>query len=183
MISAMKKSLAALAVAFVVGLPGWLFAQRVPLTLALQDSPDMMPVLVAHHSGIFAQEGLETRPVVFRSGVQLLQSVIGGDAQIGVCSAPEPIQAVGAGAKIKIPWGNSNLMPFAVVSRPEIRSVAELKGKKIAISSPGSLTDFLTRYVLKNKGIDPAQVNLLSIGGVSTRFAALLSGGVDASLD
>jgi NitT/TauT family transport system substrate-binding protein len=73
-------------------------------------------------------------------------------------------------------------MPFAVVSRPEIRSVAELRGKKIAISSPGSLTDFLTRYVLRNKGVEPSQVNLLSIGGVSTRFAALLSGGVDASL-
>jgi NitT/TauT family transport system substrate-binding protein len=114
--------------------------------------------------------------------VQLMQSVIGGDAQIGICSAPEPIQAVGAGAKIKVPWGNSNLMPFAVVSRPEIRTIQDLKGKKIAISSPGSLTDFLTRYVLKNKGLEPAQVSLLSIGGVSTRFAALMSGGVDASL-
>jgi NitT/TauT family transport system substrate-binding protein len=73
-------------------------------------------------------------------------------------------------------------MPFAVVSRPEIRSIQELRGKKIAISSPGSLTDFLTRYVLKNKGLEPGQFSLLSIGGVSTRFAALLSGGVDASL-
>ena len=157
-------------------------AQKAPLTIALQDSPDMMSALVAHHSGYFSQEGLETRPVVFRSGVQLLQSVIGGDAQIGLCSAPEVIQAVGAGAKVKVPWGNSNLMPFAIVSRPEIRSIQELKGKKIAISSPGSLTDFLTRYVLKNKGLEPAQLSLLSIGGVSTRFAALLSGGVDASL-
>jgi NitT/TauT family transport system substrate-binding protein len=73
-------------------------------------------------------------------------------------------------------------MPFAIVSRPDIRSIQELKGKKIAISSPGSLTDFLTRYVLRNRGLEPSQVSLLSIGGVSTRFAALLSGGVDASL-
>jgi NitT/TauT family transport system substrate-binding protein len=157
-------------------------SQKAPLTIALQDSPDMMPALVAHHSGYFSQEGLETRPVVFRSGVQLIQSVIGGDAQIGICSVPEVIQAVGAGAKVKVPWGNSNLMPFAIVSRPDIRSIQELKGKKIAISSPGSLTDFLTRYVLKNRGLEPSQVSLLSIGGVSTRFAALLSGGVDASL-
>ena len=157
-------------------------AQKIRLTLALQDSPDMLPTLVAEHSGYFSREGLETRPVVFRSGVQLMQSVIGGDAQIGICSAPEPVQAIGAGAKIKIPWGNSNLMPFAIVSRPEIRTIPDLKGKKIAISSPGSLTDFLTRYVLKQKGLEPLQVSLLSIGGVSTRFAALMSGGVDASL-
>src|ERR1043166_147295 len=178
----MKRAWAFLVVLFLFGVCTPLNAQKTPLTLALQDSPDMMPVLVAHHAGYFSQEGLETRPVVFRSGVQLLQSVIGGDAQIGLCSAPEVIQAVGAGAKIKVVWGNSNLMPFAIVSRPDIRSIQELKGKKIAISSPGSLTDFLTRYVLKNRGLEPSQVSLLSIGGVSTRFAALLSGGVDASL-
>jgi ABC-type nitrate/sulfonate/bicarbonate transport system substrate-binding protein len=115
---------------FFAGAP-LLQAQKARLTIALQDSPDMLPTLVAEHSGYFSREGLETRPVVFRSGVQLMQSVIGGDAQIGICSAPEPIQAVGAGAKIKVPWGNSNLMPFAVVSRPEIRTIQDLKGKKL----------------------------------------------------
>jgi NitT/TauT family transport system substrate-binding protein len=178
----MKRAQAFFVVVVILGFAVPLNAQRAPLTLALQDSPDMMPVLVAHHSSYFSQEGLETRPVVFRSGVQLLQSVIGGDAQIGLCSAPEVIQAIGAGAKIRVPWGNSNLMPFAIVSQRDIRSIHELKGKKIAISSPGSLTDFLTRYVLKNRAIEPAQVSLLAIGGVSTRFAALLSGAVDASL-
>jgi ABC-type nitrate/sulfonate/bicarbonate transport system substrate-binding protein len=92
-----------LVVLLLLGFGAPLNAQRAPLTLALQDSPDMMPILVAHHSGYFSQEGLETRPVVFRSGVQLLQSVIGGDAQIGLCSAPEVIQAVGAGAKVRVP--------------------------------------------------------------------------------
>jgi NitT/TauT family transport system substrate-binding protein len=157
-------------------------AQKTRLTIALQGSPDMLPTLVAVHSGHFSQEGIEATPVVFRSGVQLMQSVVGGDAQIGICSAPEPVQAIAAGAKVKVPWGNSNLMPFAVMSRSDIRTVQDLKGKKIAISSLGSLTDFLTRYVLKNKGLDPSQFTLLSIGGVSTRFAALLSGAVDASL-
>jgi len=157
-------------------------AQKARVTIALQGSPDMLPTLVAVHSGHFAREGIEATPVVFRSGVQLMQSVVGGDAQVGICSAPEPIQAIGAGAKVRVPWGNSNLMPFAVMSRAEIRTVQDLKGKKIAVSSLGSLTDFLTRYVLKNKGLDPSQFSLLSIGGVSTRFAALLSGSVDASL-
>jgi NitT/TauT family transport system substrate-binding protein len=178
----MKQILAFCVVVYSLSTGALVQAQKPRLTIALQDSPDMLPTLVAEHSGYFSREGLETRPVVFRSGVQLMQSVISGDAQIGICSAPEPIQAVGAGAKIKIPWGNSNLMPFAVVSRPEIRTIQNLKGKKIAISSPGSLTDFLTRYVLKQKGLEPAQFSLISVGGVSTRFAALLSGGVDASL-
>ena len=46
-------------------------AQKARLTIALQDSPDMLPTLVAEHSGYFSKEGLETRPVVFRSGGDL----------------------------------------------------------------------------------------------------------------
>lgn len=157
-------------------------AQKARFTIGLLASSDMLPTLVAEHSGHFSQEGLGTTLVVFRSGVQLMQSLIGGDTQIALCSAPEFIQAVGAGARVKAPWGNSNLMPFALISRPEIRTLQELKGKKIAVSSLGSLTDFLTRYVLKNKGLDPSQVSFISIGGVPTRFAALLSASVDASL-
>ena len=159
-----------------------LHAQKAHFTIGLQASSDMLPTLVAEHSGHFFQEGLATTLVVFRSGVQLMQSLIGGDTQIAICSAPEFIQAVGAGGKVKALWGNSNLMPFAIVSRPQIRTVQELRGKRIAVSSPGSLTDFLTRYVFKNKGLDPSQVSFISIGGVPTRFAALQSSAVDASL-
>src|SRR5215471_13226551 len=86
----MKRTLAsfwALLCVFLADAP-FLQAQKTRLTIALQDSPDMLPTLVAEHSGYFTREGVEARQVVFRSGVQLMQSVIGGDAQIGICSAP-----------------------------------------------------------------------------------------------
>lgn len=160
-----------------------IYAQKPRLTVGLMVSSDMLPTLVAEHSGHFSQEGLTITPVVFRSGVQLMQSILGGDTQIGICDTAAFIQANAAGGKVIAPWGNSNLMPFALVSRAEIRTVNGLRGKKIAISSYGSLTDFLTRYVLKNKGLDPSRdVTILGIGGVPTRFAAVLSGSADASL-
>ena len=74
-------------------------------------------------------------------------------------------------------------MPYALIARPHIKTFADLKGKKIAVSSRGSLSEFLFSYALKNKGMDPSRdVNYIAMGGVPTRFAAILSGAVDASL-
>jgi NitT/TauT family transport system substrate-binding protein len=90
---------------------------------------------------------------------------------------------VNAGVKMRAVWGISNKMPYALISTPPIRTVTDLKGKKIAVSSRGSLSEFLAAYVLKSKGLDPQRdVTYLAIGGVPTRFAAVQSGNVDASL-
>ena len=146
-------------------------------------SAAFMPAFVADRSGYFSQEGLTVKLIFFQSGVQLAQSLISGDTQIGMGSAPELITAVNAGVKMRALWGISNKMPYALISRPQIRTIADLKDKKIAVSSRGSLSEFLAAYVLKHKGLDPQRdVTYLAIGGVPTRFAAVQSGSVDASL-
>jgi NitT/TauT family transport system substrate-binding protein len=146
-------------------------------------SAAFMPAFVADRSGYFSQEGLSVKLIFFQSGVQLAQSLISGDTQIGMGSAPELITAVNAGVKMRAVWGISNKMPYALISRPQIKTVADLKDKKIAVSSRGSLSEFLTAYVLKHRGLDPQRdVTYLPIGGVPTRFAAVQSGSVDASL-
>jgi NitT/TauT family transport system substrate-binding protein len=159
-------------------------AQKGPLVVGFSAySAAFMPAFVADRSGYFSREGLSVKLIFFQSGVQLAQSLISGDTQIGMGSAPELITAVNAGVKMRAVWGISNKMPYALISRPQISSVNDLKGKKIAVSSRGSLSEFLAAYVLKNKGLDPQRdVTYLPIGGVPTRFAAVQSGSVDASL-
>jgi NitT/TauT family transport system substrate-binding protein len=159
-------------------------AQKTNLTAGFSAfSAAFMPAFVADQAGYFAQEGLAVRLVFFQSGVQLMQSIISGDTQIGMGSAPELVTAVNAGAKVRGVWGISNLMPYALISRPHIKTINDLKGKKIAVSSRGSLSEFLASYALKSKGMDPSRdVTYVAMGGVPTRFAAILSGAVDASL-
>ncbi len=159
-------------------------AQRSNFTIGLSAfSAAFMPAFVADQAGYAAEEGVAARLVFFQSGVQLMQSVISGDTHIGMGSAPELVTAVNAGAKVRGVWGISNLMPYALISRPHIRTIGDLKGKKIAVSSRGSLSEFLASYALKNKGMDPSKdVTYIAMGGVPTRFAAILSGAVDASL-
>ena len=159
-------------------------AQKTNLTAGFSAfSAAFMPAFVADQAGYFTQEGLTVRLVFFQSGVQLMQSIIAGDTQIGMGSAPELVTAINAGAKVRGVWGISNFMPYALISRPHIRTFNDLKGRKIAVSSRGSLSEFLFSYALKSRGMDPSRdVNYIAMGGVPTRFAAVLSGAVDASL-
>lgn len=146
-------------------------------------SAAFMPAFVADRAGYFSQEGLSIKLIFFQSGVQLAQSLISGDTHIGMGSAPELITAVNAGVKMRGVWGISNLMPYALISRPQIRSIPELKGKRVAVSARASLSEFLFAYVLKQRGLDGARdVTYIPLGGVPTRFAAVQSGSVDASL-
>src|SRR5918992_1788251 len=124
-------------------------AQKGPLVVGFSAySAAFMPAFVADRSGYFSREGLSVKLIFFQSGVQLAQSLISGDTQIGMGSAPELITAVNAGVKMRAVWGISNKMPYALISRPQIRTVNDLKGKKIAVSSRGSLSEFLAAYVL-----------------------------------
>ena len=146
-------------------------------------SAAFMPAFVADRSGYFSQEGLSVKLIFFQSGVQLAQSLVSGNTQIGMGSAPELISAVNAGVQMRAVWGISNKMPYALISTPQIRTVGDLKGKKVAVSSRGALSEFLASYVLKHHGLDPQRdVTYLPIGGVPTRFAAVQTGSVDASL-
>jgi ABC-type nitrate/sulfonate/bicarbonate transport system substrate-binding protein len=86
-------------------------AQKINLVGGLSAfSAAFMPAFVADQAGYFAQEGLAVRLVFFQSGVQLMQSIISGDTQIGMGSAPELVTAVNAGAKVRGVWGISNLV-------------------------------------------------------------------------
>jgi ABC-type nitrate/sulfonate/bicarbonate transport system substrate-binding protein len=66
--------------------------------------------------------------------------------------------------------------------RPEIKSPADLRGKRVAVSGFGSLGDFLERYIIKKHGMDPVEdVVMLAIGAQPDRLQALYNGAVDAA--
>jgi NitT/TauT family transport system substrate-binding protein len=141
-----------------------------------------LPLYVTIEKGFFKDEGLEVVPVMFNSGTTNLQSLIGGDVQIIASSVAEPVLGRATGVDVKVFWGICNLMPFELYSQPKLTSMKEAKGKRFAISRFGALSDFLTRASLLHFGIDPKEVTILQIGSTPARFAALSSGGVDASI-
>ena len=141
-----------------------------------------LPLYMTIEKGYFKDEGLDIVPVMFNAGNTNVQALIGGDVQIMAGAVAETVIARASGIDIKNFWGICNLMPFELYSQPKLSSMKDAKGKRFAISRFGSLSDFLTRASLLHFGIDPKDVTILQIGSTPARFAALSSGGVDATI-
>jgi NitT/TauT family transport system substrate-binding protein len=141
-----------------------------------------LPLYVTQERGFFKDEGLDVLLVMFNAGNTNLQALAGGDVQIMASAVAETVFGRAGGMDIKNFWGICNLMPFELYSQPNLKSMKETRGKRFAISRFGSLSDFLTRASLLHFGIDPKEVTILQIGSTPARFAALTSGGVDATI-
>jgi NitT/TauT family transport system substrate-binding protein len=114
-----------------------------------------LPIYVTQDKGFFKDEGLDVLVVMFNAGATNLQAVIGGDVQIMAGGVPETVLARASGLDIKNFWAISNVMPFQIYGRPNIKSLKDGRGKRFAISRFGSLSEFLTRSALRRAGVDP----------------------------
>ena len=140
-------------------------------------------IWVAHDAGYFSKEALDDQIILIPSATQLAQVAVAGDVEVASLGGGPMIAAVLSGADLKVIGDNVNKMIFSIHTRPEIKSVEELRGKRIGISRFGSSTDVSARYALRKYNIDPQKdVILLQLGSMSSIFGALKSGAVDAAL-
>ncbi len=87
------------------------------------------------------------------------------------------------GARVKMVACSLDRTPLSLVSRAEIKSVREVKGKIIGVGSYGSTPDIIARMVVKHHGIDPeTEVKLLALGTHAARLTALKEGIIDVMI-
>jgi ABC-type nitrate/sulfonate/bicarbonate transport system substrate-binding protein len=140
-------------------------------------------IWVAHDAGFFAREGLEDQIILIPSATQLAQVVVSGDVDIASLGGAPMIAAVLNGADLKIIGNNVNKLIFSLHVKPEIKSIEELRGKRIAVSRFGSSSDVAARHAVRKFNLDPLKdVTLLQLGSMSNMFGALKSGAVEASM-
>jgi NitT/TauT family transport system substrate-binding protein len=139
-------------------------------------------IFVAKEAGLFEKYGLDAEIVVVQGSGVASKAMIGGSLDVAPVATPTVISADLAGADLTILAHTMPSVIHALMVKPEIKRVEDLKGKKIAISSFGSLTDFLVRAIMKKKGLSPDRdVSFLQIGGDAERLAALNQGVADAA--
>ncbi|HTN70952.1 MAG TPA: ABC transporter substrate-binding protein [Methylomirabilota bacterium] len=140
-------------------------------------------IWVAHDAGFFAKEGLEDQIILIPSATQLAQVTVAGDVDVSSLGGGPMIAAALSGADLKIFGNNVNKMIFSLHTRPDVKIIEELRGKRIAVSRFGSSTDVSARYALRKHNLDPQKdVILMQLGSMSNMFGALKSGAVDASM-
>jgi len=144
-------------------------------------TPRLMPLWVARDQGFFAKYGVESEPVLLRSGATLVTGMASGDIQIGRTAGAAVLSAVAAGHDIKMLATFSSRNSYDVVARPNIKKAEDLRGKKLAINNVGGGTWIGAMLWLEYFGIDPQrdQILLQSIGDQGVQSQALESGTVD----
>ena len=159
-------------------------AAAVPSRLVIgyaSTTPRLMPLWMARDQGFFAKYGIESEPVLLRSGATLVTGMASGDIQIGRTAGAAVLSAVAAGHEIKMLATFSSRNSYDVVVRPNIKKAEDLRGKKLAINSVGGGTWIGAMLWLEYFGLDPQrdQILLQSIGDQGVQSQALESGTVD----
>jgi ABC-type nitrate/sulfonate/bicarbonate transport system substrate-binding protein len=157
-------------------------AQTRQLKICVPDySVGVMPFFISKQNGYFAQEQMDVEVIAGR-GILCTMGLIAGSFQFTY--SPSTFDALVAGdVKGKVIYVAEKFLLHRFIVTPQITRFEDLKGKRVAISAFGTLTDMLTREILNERGLKPMQdVMLLQIGGVAVRLAALLSNNVQGAL-
>ena len=112
----------------------------------------------------------------------MAQALLSDSLQFAQMAGSVLVRSVQSGADLVMIAGYVDRISYILVSRPEIHTVKELMGKRIATASIGGSVDMVLRFSLKVSGIDPKNTILLPSGPPMTRIAAIASGQMDATI-
>ncbi|MGH7782297.1 MAG: ABC transporter substrate-binding protein [Candidatus Binatia bacterium] len=139
-------------------------------------------IFVTKEAKLYEKHGLDAEVITVNGSGIGSKALISGNIDIIPIATPTVINADLAGSDMAILAHTMPGVVHALMVKPEIKRVEDLKGKKIAVSSLGSLTDFLVRAIAKKKGLNPdRELTLIQMGGDGERLAALRAGVVDAA--
>lgn len=143
-----------------------------------------LPLTIAEQRKYFDAEGLDVSIVDFAGGARALQAVVGGSADVvsGAFEHTLNMQAKGQPMRAFVLQGRAPQIVLAVSNKTmaNYKTLADLKGKKIGVTAPGSSTNIMANFVLAKAGLKPTDVSIVGVGAAQGAVAALRSGQIDA---
>ncbi|HEY7167328.1 MAG TPA: ABC transporter substrate-binding protein [Candidatus Binatia bacterium] len=142
----------------------------------------MVPLEFAVNRGYFKRQGLNVELITIRQSDVIIAATVTGDLNF-MDIIPTAILASVRGLPIRTIGVVLKTAPYVLVAQSSLRSAADLKGKKIGVSSVGGMSAYLVREILARNGLNPDRdVTFLAVGGTTARSAALFGGTIDAAL-
>ena len=143
-----------------------------------------LPLTIAEQLGYFKAEGLDVTIVDFAGGARALQAVVGGSADVvsGAFEHTVNMQHKGQRLRAFVLQGRAPQIVLGVNPKtmPGYKTVADLKGKKIGVTAPGSSTNVMVNFILAKAGLKPSDVAIIGVGAAQGAVAAMRSGQIDA---
>jgi ABC-type nitrate/sulfonate/bicarbonate transport system substrate-binding protein len=139
------------------------------------------PIDVGVATGLFAKNGLELTVTGFAGDARLQQGLVSDSIDFGLGSGPgmgflaKGVPAKAVAAMAGAPMNMSLVVPYDSA----LKTLDDIRGKKIGITTVGSLTDWLLKRVVADKKWAPSEVTAVTVGGMDSTKAALKTGQID----
>lgn len=145
-----------------------------------------LPTTLAQELGYYEEEGVEVELQDLQGGSKALTAMLGGSTDVtsGYYEHTIQMQAKNQPVTAFVNMGLSSGLALVIApdSEGEITSIADLEGKNIGVTSPGSSTDMFVKYLLNKNGMDINAASVSAIGAGSSAVAAVEQGQVDAAV-
>ncbi len=146
-------------------------------------SANLWPVFVGINKGLFADRNIKIDLVYVQSSAAIIQQLTAGSLDVTVSTGlVDPIRAIEKGSPIAIVRFESQSPPYALLAKPAIRSIRDLKGKTISVGGAKDITRIYVERMLAPSGVMPGDFDMVFAGATSARAAALQSGAVDGAI-
>jgi NitT/TauT family transport system substrate-binding protein len=132
--------------------------------------------------GFAEKQGLKLELLQFKNDVIEMQALLSGELDSFDGSPGAAITAAARGADVKVMGCQWPGVPYDIFVRPEIKTIKDLEGKTMAISSPGASPDVVAHAVLAKFGIPATSVKFANLGADLDRFKAVVAGFADATV-
>src|SRR4051794_6217839 len=158
-------------------------AEKLRVGKAVPEAFSFVPLDVGMRKGFFARNGLEIESIAFAGDARMQQAMASDSLDIALGSGPamafivkgSPIKGVAAMA------GPPLLL--AIVVRPDgPKTAADLKGKKVSVSTAGSLTYWLVSETSRRQGWGPKGIDIAPMGAMPGQIAAMKRGDIDGAI-
>lgn len=160
--------------------------EKLKLTLAVGGRTSLydLPLVIAEQLGYFRAEGLAIEVVDLPAGARARDALLASAADVASGSYDDTITLQSRGQPVQafVLQGRAPQVAIGVSTRamPDYRSVADLRGRRIGISAPGSSTNMAASLMLSRAGLKPSDVRWVGVGSTSAAVAAFRSGQIDA---
>jgi sulfonate transport system substrate-binding protein len=151
-----------------------------------RDPIAFLPVRVAQTLGYYEAEGIAVAMSEVAGGAKALEALLGGSVDVAAASMSDVVQIAAEGRDVRgflvLYTRPSAALAVAPALSGTIRTIRDLKGRTVGVSTPGSSTHQLLNFLLVRDGLSPADVSTVSVGMSASSVAALEHGTVDAAV-
>jgi NitT/TauT family transport system substrate-binding protein len=173
--------------AFVVGLAMLLGpiakAETITVGLVGAASSTHWPIYIGLTKGYFAAADLQLDIVFVQSSAAMVQQLTAGSLNVALSTGlADPLRAIDKGSPIAIVRIEMQAPPYAILAKPAIKRMTDLKGKVISIGGVKDITRIYLERMLGPNGVKPGEYDTVYAGATAARFSALQAGAVDAAI-